>query len=276
MSFFSKQNIIVLGDCRLFKSKSNDESDDKSAQWENALLTMSDDNKVLLICRDGMDKRRKLFKSLQKSACVIEVEPPEPRHAFSHFETSLRKLGYQLDTKATQLLQTAFESASELSWGMLENEKDKLILYKDQNKAISSSDIEQVFSASFAVSGFKLCDMLAMRRTEQALAMLKTIVENGENIQKLLGLIAWKYRMLLIAREYIDEGREMRELSKKLATHPAAVEGAVQGCKQYSADELRNIICELALLDANLKNGNATVETLFAIFTAFMARAGKK
>ena len=115
-----------------------------------------------------------------------------------------------------------------------------------------------------------------MRRTEQALAMLKTIVENGENIQKLLGLIAWKYRMLLIAREYIDEGREMRELSKKLATHPAAVEGAVQGCKQYSADELRNIICELALLDANLKNGNATVETLFAIFTAFMARAGKK
>lgn|GEM_PF-5952981 len=279
LPFFSTKNIILLNDCKLFKAKSSGEDDEEKPNakkpadgWETVFESLPDFNKLIIICRDNVDKRRRIYKNVVKIGCIIEVEPPTARNAREYFEDTLKQAGYRMENSASLLLQSALENSTEISLGMLDNELEKLLIFKNDDRLITADDLEKVFSTSFSMSVFKFCDMLNGRKAVMALQLLERLLASGEPLIKLLSLCARQYRLLTVAKELSMLGTPAREIVAKLKVQPFIADNAVRDAKNYSLAELRAAICALATLDAGLKNGKATTATAYAVFTKILVK----
>ena len=278
LPFFSSKNIIQFNDCRLFKTKPSEEVETEKPSkkrsptdsWETLFETLPEFNKLIIVCRDNIDKRLRIYKSILKIGCVIEVEAPNARSAREYFEDAVRQAGYRLENPAAVLLQSALENATDISFGMLDNELAKLLLYQRDDRLITATNLEKVFSASFNMSVFKFCDMLSARKAATALQLLEKLLSSGEPLIKLLSLCARQYRLLTVAKELLTTGCPAREIAGKLKVQPFVADNVIRDCKNYSLTELRAAICAIATLDAGLKNGKANIATAYAIFAKIL------
>lgn len=280
LPFFSDQNVIVLNDCKLFKSKPGETDEPLTAKkpvydWENVLQSLPEFNRVIIVCRDVADKRRKIFKNIAKTGCVIEVESLNARSAREYFEAELRDRKYRLDNQAAAMLQAAFDNAAEISFGMLDSELEKLLLYKGADSLITVADLENVFSASFNLSVFKFCDALSERKPALALQLLDKLLNGGEPLIKLLGLCVRQYRLLAVTKELSGHGSSA-DVVARLKIQPFVATKLLRDVKNYTLAELRSAICALATLDAGLKNGQANTATAHAVFVRILTGDAEK
>ena len=277
LPFFSNKNVIQFNDCKLFKAKPSEEGEAEKPSkkkptdgWDALFETLPEFNKLIIVCRDNIDKRLRIYKSILKIGCVIEVEAPNARSAREYFEDGARQAGYRLENPASLLLQSALENATDISFGMLDNELAKLLLYQGDDRLITALNLEKVFSASFNMSVFKFCDMLSTRKAGTALQLLEKLLASGEPLIKLLSLCARQYRLLTVAKELLTAGCPPREIAGKLKVQPFVADNVIRDCKNYSLAELRAAICAIATLDAGLKNGKANIATAYAVFARIL------
>ena len=279
LPLFSSQNVIMLSDCKLFKVRQTDDDDGEQANakqpadgWELLLDSLPEFTNLIIICRDNVDNRRRLYKNIAKTGCIIAVEPLTARGAREYFEDQIRQAGYHLENSAAQLLQSALENATEISLGLLDNELEKLMLFQGEDRLITAENLEKNFSASFNMSAFKFCDMLNGRKPVMALQLLEQLLVSGEPLLKLLSLCVRQYRFMAVAKELVATGSSAREIAVTLKVQPFVAENAIRDAKNYSLTELRAAICALAGLDAGLKNGKATTATVYALFTSILLK----
>lgn len=150
---------------------------------------------VLVLEASGLDKRLRLFKALSKNAkTTLIVELIMDRdHAVELALATAKELGVTMDRDAAGLLADAVN----IEPARIRIEVEKLSLYAQKVKKITSRDVESLVVDARKHTVWELADMLADSRREAALDFLDSLIRDGDKPAALVGGIAWRYRMLI-------------------------------------------------------------------------------
>ncbi len=144
----------------------------------------------------------------------------------------------------------------------LDSEIEKLILYR-HGETIRRDDVRAMVAPAQEQSIFELVDALGQRKTQRALELLHEQLRHNANEFYLLSMIARQYRIMLQVRDLSARGLGNDALQKQLALHPFVAKKMSEQARNYSVEQLENIMSKLLETDVNLKTSK--LEPLLAL-----------
>lgn len=162
---------------------------------------------ALVFSAPGADKRKKLFKALEKRGHVTECAVRQEKYGTgldrAFFDERVRETLHAAgkDISAAALNKMYARSGSEIR--TLQSEVEKLIGYAGTRPTITENDVEALFSDFHQAAFFELNNVL---RTGDITKCLPALHENLKIVAhplQTLGSIATEFRRLMIAREML-------------------------------------------------------------------------
>jgi DNA polymerase III subunit delta len=223
---------------------------------------------VLVFEASALDKRLRLFKALSKNSnAVLIVELVMDRaQAEALAVSTATELGVSMDREAAGLLADAVNGEA----ARIRVEVEKLSLYAQAAKKISSRDVEDLVVDARKHTVWQLAEMLAGSRREAALEFLDCLLRDGEQPAMLVGGLAWMYRKLIEVRE-LPVSADAGQVSYQLRMQRDSAAIALREGRRFTHAQLMDGIAALADADSLLKSGvkdqRAVLEFLFSRLT---------
>lgn len=161
---------------------------------------------VLLISAIGCDRRKSLYKTLEKIGEVQFFEALEEGKgdADEDIEAFIRaKLRADTKTMNPEAVQV-FRDLVAPSLREIANELEKLITYVGKRNEILPEDVRAICSASRQAVIWELTDALGARRTAQAIAALENLLDSGDQPIGILMMLVAQFRLMLLARDLMQ------------------------------------------------------------------------
>lgn len=256
--FLGGKNVVVIRGTTLFRSgRGEDAADDKGDDRLLKLLdNMPDYSHVVFAAAEAADKRRKLYKAVERVGAAVDVSPLKAKDIRPWLTAKLAEKGRKMAPDAVEQLLAAFSMMPQLSLGLLDNELDKIALYA-AGPTISRRDVLAVMSAVPEVSVFAMIDAVSQKQAGKALRLLAEQLAAGENAIRLLALLTRQVRMLWRGKELAGQGAGSREIAEELGVPPFVGEKLLRQCRGFSEPALRQALVSLADADRDLKTGRA-------------------
>jgi len=164
---------------------------------------------TLVLVATDVDRQRKLFKTLQKHAVIVECRG---LHGSTDSRVDLRDIARTADALVQQAVAGAGQqierSASRLvadragtDIGRLRGDIERLLLYSAGQPKITLRDAQEVVSTEKAQDDWAVTNAITRGDTAQALRHLALALEGGGVSYQILGQLAWFVRERLIAAD---------------------------------------------------------------------------
>lgn len=249
MSMFEDKKVLI-GENALFLTNCNNGVNHDLAYLENYL---KDDNKtnivILTVNTDKLDERKRVVKLLKEKAKVIKIEDLTEKDLPSFVISNFKNRGYEIDFKTASY----FVSYVGKNVDIILNEIDKMILYKEDDKKITTSDIDNLSSKAFKDNIFDLLDGIMKKDYEKIFDCYKDLKRVNEEPIKIISMLGkqvlFVYKVKLLSKKM----KSQKEISSLLKVHPYRVKLA---CEYDFLDyELKELLILLHDLDLKIKKG---------------------
>ena len=147
----------------------------------------------------------------------------------------------------------------------------KLLTYVNFAHAIGIEDVEAVSITSAGADVFELVDALGSQNGRLAQKLLRRLLDERDAFE-LFGLVLRQFRLLLQAREVMDEGGNLPEVTAALGQHPFVAEKIFGQARRFSMDSLRGIYRHLLVMDESAKTGVMTLDLSLETFVVELTR----
>ena len=204
----------------------------------------------LVVTSNKVDRKRKLFKILTGLKTAIACEAPKENELINWLRKRAEESNYSLSSNAARVLINRVGARP----GILAKELEKTLLYAGANKSISEKDVAEVVGESKTENVFALTEALKTKNPETALRLLNNQINHGEEPIKILGTIAWQFRMIWEVKHYQKKNLPSGQIAKTMGANPYVVDKALQHTGRFSTKQLRTGYLELAKADRSLKS----------------------
>ncbi len=210
---------------------------------------------VFIVDADKLDERKKIVKKIKQVGVIKECSQPKDMQKF----ISLMAGDYQIDVQAKQLL-------TERTKGdllLLEQELEKLKMYRYDEKIISLEDVENYTTKTVDMDIFHFIENIVANKKEAALATYDEMLKNNEEPIKIIIMLANQFRLIFQAKTLYKKGYTEKDIASTLGIHPYRIKLALQSGRDFQCDQLLMYLKKLALLDSKIKHG--AIEKKFAL-----------
>lgn|SRR5574341_494891 len=147
----------------------------------------------------------------------------------------------------------------------------KLLTYVNWARPVKVQDVEAVSIPTAEPDIFAMVDALAAGKGQLAQRLLHRLLESDDPFS-VWGMVVRQFRLLLLAREVIDDRGGPREVEGTLGVHAFVAEKIFSQAKRFSLPSLEKIYHQLLEIDEAAKQSQVTLdlalETLVVEFTA--------
>jgi len=192
---------------------------------------------------------------------------PSAREMKGWIVNQARQMGGQFLPEAAAAL--AGQTGSDTSFAS--QEILKLLTYVDFSRPVESDDV-----LTLALSGgdqtdvFSMTDALADGNTREASRHLHHLLENQEP-HSLFYLVVRQFRLLIMAREVLDEGGGAAEIMKELRQPKFVADKLARQAQRFSMTDLENIYRRLLTVDEAAKTSRTTIDLALDLLIARLA-----
>jgi DNA polymerase-3 subunit delta len=161
---------------------------------------------VLLISAIGCDRRKSLYKTIEKIGEVQFFEALEEgkgdadEDIEAFIRSKLRADGKTMNPEAVH----AFRELVAPNLREIANELEKLITYVGKRNEILPEDVRAICSASRQAVIWELTDALGARRAAHAIAALENLLDSGDQPIGILMMLVAQFRLMLLARDLMQ------------------------------------------------------------------------
>lgn len=229
---------------------------DKELQKEisNYIKKYSGENIAIFYeSQDSFDRRSSLFKQLASQQFAEEFKIPTG-YALDKWITA-KVQSYNLTITPEAMNELTFQSMN--PWHII-HEIEKFDLYKpEDNRTITEDDIKLHVYGTIQSNIFKMIDHIAQKKTKDALIELETLINNGENEIKILSMITYQFRVLVQARDMLNQGKTKNDLIQRAKLKPFVATKSMNQAKNFTLDELKGIYSALVETDLLIKTSTS-------------------
>ena len=213
-------------------------------------------NTLILISYKELDKRKKISKILEKKTSYKEF--------FDYSIENIIKEDLE-DYKMSNMTMNMLMNYCNNNINRIENELEKLKLYKSKEKEITSKDIEQLVKKSLDSTIFNLIDKINEKNKHEIFKIYNELLEQGETEEKIMYTIANHYRLLF----QISEKKKTlsdNEIIKEYKMHPYRLTKLKEQLYLMEEKDILKILKTLSDTDINIKKGNLDIKTGMFLF----------
>lgn len=141
--------------------------------------------------------------------------------------------------------------------GLLDQELAKLAVYVGAAPNIEQADVDRLVGSSRTENAFKIFDAMAGGRADEALAILDSLLDQGEEPMRLLGAFSYQLRRLARAARLRDQGLPMDEALEQAGFPPFTRQSGAQQLRHLGPERTRHLYDWILEADLGLKGGSA-------------------
>lgn len=211
LSFFTPKKLIVVTRAPLFMTGTPKPGETYYSPTElehlsSIIASGIPDNHYLLLTVPGADKRKKIYKSLQKNGLAIDCSVPQGSR-----KADLDEQHRVLLSVAGQILKKADKTMNRQTFTLLADQTGfnidllvqnlkKLIAYTGTRTAIESTDIKRVIQRDKKDPIFNLTNAFMDKDAGQCLRYLDSLLNEGYHLLQILKSLENQIRKLLMAK----------------------------------------------------------------------------
>ena len=260
--FFASKNVLLLQDTSLFKEnkeEGNSKKPGKDKKMERLLATLADMPEfsyVIFVQNGKADKRRKLYKAIEKCGAVLEADAVRAWNINDWLQGKLQSMNKDMDREAMAYFSGVVSTMQTISL-----EFDKLALFTKERQ-ITKDLLTKVFAGLPEVSVFAMLDAISERKAKKAMQLLRRQLNDGTYFTVILALLTRHVRQLWQAQTLQKQGIRGKALAKPLELNPFIAEKLGWAAMQFPEAVLKRNMLELIDADYFLKTGQAGEEVL--------------
>ena len=241
---------VADGPARVILVNPFDPGDASAGKLLEEYLASPVDATCLIFEGASVDNRRVGVKLLDAQATRVACDPPGRESDVRRWiESSAEARGFRFDPEAiAYLLEMVGMDLQRLS-----QEMDKVSLYAGERNTMDARDLEALLGRSREHSVFELTDALADSRREAAVTVLNRLLDDGEEPVRILAMVSWIIRQLIIAQDLAARGCPERELLQKLGGRWDQRKQILGRARRCDADVLEGLLLGCAQADAAVK-----------------------
>lgn len=255
ISLFGDKKVVIIENADMFTGSTSKDSE----IIENYLNNYNENTILILIVHnDKLDTRKKITKLINKVGNVKEFNDELDI-------TSLVKKqfkDYNIDYKTIQL----FVNRVGNNPLIIQNEINKIKIYKGQDKNISNEDIINLTTKIIEIDIFKLIDYIVKKDKEKALELYYEMLKMNEEPIKIIVILANQFRIMYQSKELLKKGYSEKDIASILKIHPYRVKLAIQNGRNYSSKTLLKHLNNLADIDIGIKTGILNKDLALELF----------
>jgi DNA polymerase-3 subunit delta len=225
---------------------------------ESKLLTSWQDRK-----KGKLHWLEKWAQEQGERAFIKEFSLPKGRAMIGWVQEQARVAGGQFTPQAAELLATLVDEDPRQA----NQEIIKLLTYVSYRRPVEPDDVQNLTADSNQGDIFAMVDAIGLQDSRTAAGMLHRLLETQEPLS-LFGMIVRQFRLLLLAREILDEGGDV---ARQLHLHPFVADKISAQARRFRLSELEAVYHRLVNLDEAIKTGMIEAEigldTFIAAFT---------
>ena len=152
-------------------------------------------------------------------------------------------------------------------------EIDKLLTYVDRRRPVEAQDVEELTAQGSQVDVFAMVDALANGNSRQAIGFLHQLLEEQDPLS-LFGMITRQFRLLIQARELMDEGRGS-QIMTEMHQAPFLADKLAGQARRFSMAQLEDIYHRLLSIDEAIKTSQMPPDLALDTFVAEQSHSSK-
>ncbi len=191
---------------------------------------------------------RKWVDKNSQRAVILEKKLPSVSGMRDWIMKKAVSMGGQIEGLAAQAIVTAVGNDTHQAVFELE----KLLLYVNYARPVDLTDVQEIVSGSMPASVFDMVDAAVVGNARDALRTLHRLYEDQE-IPALFAMIVRQFRLLIQAREILDEHGGTAAIQKELHQVPFVADKLVRQASMFTRDQLRSVYSRLLEMDFSFK-----------------------
>jgi DNA polymerase-3 subunit delta len=216
---------------------------------------LKDDHWLLKWARDSGGKAKILV-------CMM----PKHKEMTGWIQRETTKQGGKIEQEAAEHLAEMVGEDTRIA----AQEITKLLTYVNYARPVTAADVEQVSIISAPGNVFILVDALGARDGAKAQKMLHQLLES-EDLFSLWGMVIRQFRLLLQAREMLDERATVSQVQNALRLRDFAAQKVCDQARHFTMSALESIYHKLLKIDEGAKTGQVPLDLALDMFTVELA-----
>ncbi|WP_196602061.1 DNA polymerase III subunit delta [Pectinatus frisingensis] len=254
LPFFSKKNVVYVRNNNFLKEKKGKTAQQAERQFAELIADMPDFTVLIIETDEKPDKRRKLYKIIDKYGLVVETDIVRAYNIGGWLKGKFHEIGKAPDAEAYAYLLSTINVMQKVSLGFLDKELDKLALYTDR-RDINKADLIAVLSGLPEISVFAMAEAVGEKDIKRALSLLEQQKKDGVHPLSMLAILTRHIRQLWKIKFYLMQGQSGRTIAKTVGLVPFVAEKLIKQARHFKLQVLRQAIVDFAEADYKLKTG---------------------
>lgn len=259
LPFFAERRLILIEDSGFFKNKCDELAD---------YLPSLPETTCLLFAETEVDKRNRLYKTVQKYGRVTEFQSQDER-------TLMRWILGTLKKENKKITEDTLRHFLERTGSDMENihmELEKLLSYTEGRDVITSEDVEEICTMQTTGQIFEMIRAIAEKKQRLALDLYYDLLALKVPPMRILFLIARQFNQLLLVKSLAAKGMDRSSIASKAQVAPFIAGRLMTQARSFTLEQLKNAVKDCMDAEEAVKTGRMTdilsVELLIVKYSA--------
>lgn len=242
LPFLAQRRVIFIDNSGLFKS-----GGEKMAEY----LAEPNETTSFVFTESEVDKRSKLYKTVQSKGCVVEFSIQDENTLKRWVAGILKKEGKSITENTVGLFLTKTGTDME----NIQMELEKLICYCIDRDVVTSEDVEAVCTNRISNHIFDMINAIADKQTQKALQLYYDLLALKEPPMRILFLIARQCNLLLQVKEMKAKGYDNKTIGAKVGLAPFIAGKYVSQGSRFKTAQLKRAVTMCVEAEEAVKTG---------------------
>lgn len=260
LPFMAEKRLIIVRNADFFKSKQKSgpaqaEAEENGNTDEESLLRYlenpSPSTCLIFLADEGVDKRKKLYKLVEKVGQVVAFPLLKGPELSAWVKTKVNSEGREISSDALQYLQIAVGS----NLRMLEQELEKVLTNLGPAAEITLAQVEALVTKQSDITVFQLIDAVAEKRFPAAMEFVHELLFQGEPPPRIVSLLARQFRLIWLVYLHKNTGESDGRIASELQIRPFVVTKCARQARIFHPENLRQALRILLDTDYRIKTG---------------------
>lgn len=269
--FFSGKSLVIIADEKLLNNKQDSESGKEQLEKLGKLLEDIPEYCMVVVTAVKLDKRKKLFKQLQKQGISCECNSIKTYNLGPWLDAKARELGGRLDRGAMDTIMDYLAPVENAPLQLLTGELEKLALYAGERKQWTRQDVESIFAELPDISAFSINKAIAEHNTAKVLRLLAMEKQRKTEVLSLCGMILFGLRRMTRLLELQDSNYLKKDIASMLKIPPSLYDRSLREARSYNKADLVEAILGLEQLNMDIRLGGRQYERLEEVLVRLLS-----
>lgn len=242
LPFFSERRVILISDSGFFKS-----SDEKLSEYLGEIQSTT----YFIFVESDVDKRSKTYKALFKNGYAADFSMPDENMLAGWMGNRLKAAGKSITRDAWREF---FERTSD-NMDHMDKEMEKLLSYTYHKDSITLDDVEAICTKQIHTKVFDMISFIASKNLPQVLSLYHDMLAAKEPPIRILALIIRQFDQMYLMKDMASQGMNYSTIANKLGIRDFIVRKNLGLAKNFSMEQIRQLLEDAADLDERAKTG---------------------